>query len=207
MMEAFDRVAHWENIYQNKAFTEVSWYQKIPQTSLDFFDEFHIPLDAKIIDVGGGDSYLVDFLLQKGYQNITVLDVSEKAIQRAKDRLKEKASLVQWIVSDVTKFQPNELYDVWHDRAVFHFLTTDEDIESYRILTSKTISLNGYFFLGTFSENGPLKCSGIPIRQYSIAQMKDVFKLDFTCLKSFTQDHHTPMNTIQNFTHCCFQRK
>lgn len=122
-MEGFDRHVHWENIYKTKQLCEVSWYQPTPTTSLEFIEQFNIPTFAKIIDVGGGDGFFVDHLLNLGYHDITVLDISETAINRAKERLGDKANQVKWIVSDAATFKPTEKYDFWHDRATFHFLT------------------------------------------------------------------------------------
>ena len=120
-----DRKKHWETVYETKNPDQVSWTQEIPKTSLEFIRSFKLNKKAKIIDIGGGDSKLVDYLLKEGYNNITVLDISEKAIAKAKKRLGEKASKVNWIVSDITEFKPHSSFDVWHDRATFHFLTTD----------------------------------------------------------------------------------
>lgn len=119
---------HWDNIYSTKTTQEVSWTQEVPKTSLDFIKNFHLPKSASIIDIGGGDSKLVDFLLEEGYTDITVLDISEKALERANVRLGQKATLVQWIVSDITTFKPERQYNAWHDRATFHFLTTSNQI-------------------------------------------------------------------------------
>lgn len=130
-MENFDRKKHWENIYQTKQLNEVSWFEPTPQTSLNFLKEFNVAKTAKIIDIGGGDSFLVDSLLDMGYLDITVLDISSAALERAKKRIGEKANLVKWIVADVAKFEPTEQYDFWHDRAAFHFLTQDKEIETY----------------------------------------------------------------------------
>ncbi|MCX8486439.1 MAG: class I SAM-dependent methyltransferase, partial [Crocinitomicaceae bacterium] len=129
--------AHWETVYETKSPQEVSWTQEIPQISLDFIQSFQLNKDARIIDVGGGDSLLVDHLLDLGFTNLSVLDISAHAIERAKVRLGEKASLVTWIISDINDFEPTEMYDLWHDRAAFHFLTTQKDIERYVELVSK----------------------------------------------------------------------
>ena len=166
-MSNVHRKDHWENIYQTKQLKDVSWYQPVPQTSLDFLRQFNLPKTAKIIDVGGGDSLLVDYLLELGYTDISVLDISENALERAKERLGDKARLVKWIVSDISTFEPSEQYDFWHDRAVFHFLTKEQDIENYMTVLSKGIQMDGILVMGTFSESGPTKCSGIPIKQYS----------------------------------------
>ena len=122
-MKDFDRKKHWENIYNTKQINEVSWFQAKPETSLFFFNQLNIPTHAKVIDVGGGDSYLVDYLIDLGYRDITVLDISEAALNRAKKRLGSSASKVKWIVADVATYKPLEKYDCWHDRAAFHFLT------------------------------------------------------------------------------------
>jgi trans-aconitate methyltransferase len=130
-MENFDRKKHWENIYKTSQPNQVSWYQPVPETSLGFVRQFHLPKIAKIVDIGGGDSLLVDHLLNKGYKDITVLDISKAAIEKTKRRLGNKAKKVKWIVSDVANFKPVEKYDFWHDRATFHFLTHEKDISNY----------------------------------------------------------------------------
>lgn len=146
---------HWETVYETKIPDQVSWAQAIPQTSLDFIHSFKLSKQASIIDVGGRDSNLVDFLLEEGYENITVLDISEKAIERAKERLGKIAIKVNWVVTDITEFKPTAQYDIWHDRATFHFLTTPEQIEKYKAIVGKAVI--GNLFIGTFSENGPNK--------------------------------------------------
>lgn len=206
-MEEFNRKKHWENIYQTKSLHEVSWYQPKPETSLDFVEKFNLPKTAKIIDVGGGDSFLVDYLLEMGFVNITVLDISEAAIDRARKRLGEKATLVKWIVKDISKFQPTEKYDFWHDRAAFHFLTNQEDIEKYVNIVSKNIENNGFLIVGTFSLDGPEKCSGIDIKQYSQHILTNVFEPNFVKIGCFTIDHKTPFDTTQNFVFCSFRKK
>lgn len=206
-MNPFDKKSHWENIYSHKPLTEVSWYQPVPQTSLDLISEFHLPKTAKIIDVGGGDSLLVDHLLDLGYEDITVLDISENALLRAKERLGEKAGKIRWIIADITTFKPQEKYDCWHDRAVFHFLTEENDIERYTQVISTGIREGGALILGTFAENGPTKCSGIPIRQYSESMMAGRFAYGFEKIKCEQTEHPTPFGTVQNFTFCTFRRK
>ena len=201
-----DKKQHWENIYQTKELNEVSWYQPKPATSLNFFEELTIPKNAKIIDIGGGDSFLVDHLIDLGYSEITVLDISEAAIQKAKNRLGNKAEKVTWIVSDIVEFQPTEKYDVWHDRAAFHFLTNKEEREKYVLIADQSLNSNGILIVGTFSVNGPFKCSGIEITQYSEESMLDQFKSKFEKVNCFTIDHTTPFNTIQNFLFCSFKK-
>ncbi len=201
-----DRKNHWEKIYQTKQFTEVSWYQQKPETSLDFIKELKVSLFDKIIDIGEGDSYFVDYLLTMGFRNVTVLDISASAIERAKARLGEKASNVKWIVSDITKFEPTEQYDFWHDRAAFHFLTAEEDIEKYLNIANKAISEKGRLVLGTFSESGPTKCSGIEIKQYTKERMVETLNKFFNKIKCITIDHKTPFDTVQNFVFCSFNK-
>lgn len=196
---------HWETVYQTKKPTEVSWTQEVPQTSLDYIDSFNLSKTASIIDVGGGDSNLVDFLLEKGYSNVTVLDISAAALERAKTRLKEKATLVKWIVCDVTEFNPTEKYDVWHDRATFHFLTSDEQIKKYQSIVNKVV--NKYLVISTFSPTGPLKCSGLEIKQYDEKMLIELFHSHFNKLDCLCQKHQTPFATSQDFVFCAFDKK
>lgn len=205
-MKKFNRKEHWENIYQTKEFENVSWYQKKPEVSLNFLKEYKIDQSAKIIDVGGGDSYFVDHLLELGYQDITVLDISESAIERAKLRLGDKAKNVKWIVTDASSFVPNEKYDFWHDRAAFHFLTDKNEIESYINTIQNGLSAKGILILGTFSKQGPKKCSGIEIKQYSETSIKKQLSSFFEKLNCINVDHKTPFDTIQNFIFCSFRK-
>jgi SAM-dependent methyltransferase len=198
---------HWNEIYSTKSENEVSWFQPYPKTSMEFVNLFHLPLDADIIDIGGGDGHFVDALLEKGYENIWVLDISAKAIEKAKLRLGEKASKVHWIVSDVTEFEPPIQFDFWHDRAAFHFLTTEDEIYKYVAIAEDAIKQNGYLILGTFSEVGPKKCSGLEIKQYSERSMSVRFEVAFDRIKCITEDHLTPFNTVQNFLFCSFRKK
>lgn len=196
---------HWENVYETKNPDQVSWTQKKPQTSLDFIHSFGLGKEAKIIDIGGGDSNLVDFLLEDGYENITVLDISAKALEKAKQRLGNKAERVKWIATDITAFEPNENYDIWHDRAAFHFLTTPEQVSKYIDIAKNCIT--GFMVLGTFSKNGPTKCSGLDIQQYDEESLSENFEADFEKIKCITEDHTTPFETIQNFVFCSFKKK
>lgn len=199
-----DKKNHWETVYDTKQPNEVSWTQENPKTSLDFIKETRLDKTAKIIDIGGGDSKLVDFLLKEGYQDITVLDISSKALERAQKRLGKNAEKVHWIVSDITEFKPEVSYHIWHDRATFHFLTSAEQIKKYVDITEKWVS--NFLTIGTFSENGPSKCSGLDIKQYSEAEMEKQFSNRFKKLKCITEDHVTPFETTQNFTFCAFER-
>ncbi len=197
---------HWERVYNTKQFTEVSWYQPTPTVSLDFVKEFSVTKDAAIIDVGGGDSYFADHLLNLGYTNITVLDISEAAINRAKSRLGVKAGLVNWVVSDITAFVPDRRFDFWHDRAAFHFLTSAEQINKYLAIANKALSSSGKIVVGTFSESGPSTCSGLPIKQYSESALTLLIKKWFQKIKCIHTDHITPFNTIQKFLFCSFKK-
>ena len=201
-----DSKAHWEKVYGTKTPAQLSWTQTIPQTSLDFIETFQLPRDARIIDIGGGDSRLVDFLLEEGFRDITVLDISEEALQRTRLRLGDKASLVKWIVSDITNFQPSDPYDLWHDRATFHFLTQRPQVSRYLSIARAAINTGGYAVIGTFSENGPKKCSGLPIHQYTEHELVQELNNGFSKLKCITEDHLTPFNTVQHFLFCSFKR-
>jgi ubiquinone/menaquinone biosynthesis C-methylase UbiE len=205
-MENFNRKKHWETIYQTKQFEDVSWFQPTPETSLSFFKELNIPTSAKIIDIGGGDSFLVDNLLGLNYQDLTVLDISATALDKAKQRLGERADKVKWIVADVATFRPTEKYDFWHDRAAFHFLTQELEVENYLNTVQRSIQPTGVFVIGTFSEQGPKKCSGIEIKQYSETTMTDRLAKFFEKIKCIKVDHKTPSDTIQNFIFCSFKK-
>lgn len=200
-----DSKKHWEIVYQTKNPEQVSWTQETPKTSLDFIHSFGLKKTAKIIDVGGGDSKLVDYLLDEGFKNVTVLDISAKSLEKAKDRLGEKANKVNWIVSDITEFEPNMTFDIWHDRATFHFLTKTEQIKKY-IKTARK-SVNGFLTIGTFSKNGPNKCSGLEIKQYNEAELTLELKNGFDKIKCVTEDHLTPFDSTQNFLFCSFKRQ
>jgi SAM-dependent methyltransferase len=166
---------------------------------------FGLTKTANIIDIGGGDSKLVDFLLDEGFLNITVLDISTKAIDMAKQRLGNKAKIVKWVVSDIIDFQPETTFDIWHDRATFHFLTTNEQIAKYIDIARNSVS--GFIIIGTFSINGPEKCSGLPIERYSEEKLIAEFQKGFEKIHCMTEDHITPFDTKQNFLFCSFERQ
>jgi SAM-dependent methyltransferase len=197
---------HWETVFTTKAENEVSWYQSEPKTSIQLIQACKVAKDAKIIDIGGGDSYLIDSLLDLGYTNLFLLDISAAAIERAKIRLGDQAQKVTFIISDSLHFQSDEKFDVWHDRASFHFFTEANDIEQYKANVIANTNQNAHFIIGTFSEDGPLKCSGLPIMQYSVEKMEPVFGLDFELENCFTEDHETPFETTQNFIFCHYKK-
>jgi ubiquinone/menaquinone biosynthesis C-methylase UbiE len=198
--------SHWQSVYNTKSLQEVSWFQPVPQVSLDFLSESGISKDAAIIDVGGGDSFFADYLLNLGYTNITVLDISEAAISRAKKRIGKKANQIKWVVSDITEFVSEGQFDFWHDRATFHFLTSTEQIEKYLAIANNAITSSGKIVIGTFSESGPSKCSGLPIKQYNESLLTVLIKKWFQKIKCIHADHVTPFNTIQNFLFCSFKK-
>jgi ubiquinone/menaquinone biosynthesis C-methylase UbiE len=203
-MENFKQ--HWEAIYANKKSSEVSWTQDVPTTSLNFLHSFNLKKDAAIIDVGAGESKFVDFLIAEGFTNITVLDISEQALNKTKERLGETASQVKWIVSDITEYRPLQNFDLWHDRATFHFLTSKDQIDKYVQLASRSISDNGFMAIGTFSENGPKKCSGLDIKQYTELDLETTLTYYFKKLRCIHEDHITPFQTVQNFLFCSFKK-
>ena len=193
--------SHWEKIYSEKSPQEVSWTQEIPETSIEFFNDFKLSKTSPIIDIGGGESKFVDYLLAEGYQNISVLDISENAIKRAKDRLGEKSKNIEWIVCDINDFNPKKKYALWHDRAVFHFLTSNVEINRY----VENVKLNSEnFIVGTFSTSGPKKCSGLEISQYDKNLLSKLFEESMTIKKVEYINHITPFETTQNFIFCSF---
>ena len=200
------RKNYWENIYDHKKLTEVGWYQANPELSLNFIKNSGLHKEAKIIDIGAGDSLLIDNLIELGFTNLSVLDISPKAIERAKLRLGEKAEMVKWICADITDFEPEEKYDFWHDRACFHFLTEKKEIESYRRIVSTGLNVNGLFVLGTFSKTGPSKCSGLEIHQYDENELKLLFSDQFDTIECIESVHHTPSMSSQNYVFCSFKR-
>lgn len=196
---------HWEHIYATKQPHEVSWTQEIPATSLKLIEELNLSKNANIIDVGGGDSHLVDHLLKMGFTNLTVLDISAAAIDRAKERLQYDSNKVNWIVSDILDFQPNTTYTLWHDRASFHFQTTEESIERY--LSILKSAANSYAIVGGFSTDGPKKCSALEIKQYNEEALQECMEIaELETRKTLRVDHITPMGGSQNFLFGVFQK-
>jgi ubiquinone/menaquinone biosynthesis C-methylase UbiE len=162
--------------------------------------------NANIIDIGGGDSRLVDFLLEEGYENISVLDISERALDRAIKRLGNRASKIKWIVSDILDFIPDVRYDFWHDRATFHFLTEKPQLVKYLSTARQAVKLNGWVTVGTFSTEGPERCSGLEIKQYREETLTAEFEKGFVKIECKTEDHLTPFHSTQHFIFCSFQR-
>jgi len=198
---------HWQNVYTKKSYPETSWYQEKPEISLSFINELELPFTSKIIDIGGGDSNLVDFLMEEGYRDISVLDISAESLKKAEARLGENAEKITWISADVTSFKPTQTYHLWHDRAAFHFLTEDQQIENYVRTLENSVIPGGFVIMATFSKNGPTKCSGRTVKQYDKEDLKNLLEAKFNLLESKNIDHTTPTGAIQNFTFCCFRKK
>ena len=198
---------YWDKIYRSKSEEEVSWYQEIPARSLELIAELELGFQESIIDIGGGESLLVDHLLAKGFKNISILDISSAALERARARLSENSKCVKFIVSDIRKFDPPEKYKLWHDRATFHFLTSVEDVSMYLEIANRAIASDGYLIVSTFSKTGPEKCSGLTISQYSDADLKTLFEKYFDNIRCFEDTHKTPWGTGQNFVYCGFKKK
>ena len=197
---------HWEKIYDEKNEDEVSWFQKETNESIKMIQSAGIE-NPKIIDVGSGRSKLLKNLIEIGYNHLTYLDISESALEKSKEFLGEESKKVRWISKDVLSFMTDEKFDIWHDRAVFHFLNEENLIRKYIEIVEKNISESGHLIIGTFSENGPLKCSGLEVRRYSEKVIEKLFNRSFKLIDSFYYDHITPFNTTQNILFSHFIKK
>jgi SAM-dependent methyltransferase len=201
-----DRETHWETVYQTKPTDGVSWYRPHLETSLRLIQSASIGFEAAMIDVGGGEATLVDDLLELGYTQLNVLDISQAAIERAQHRLGEHADRVNWLLGDITKIQlPAQQYDIWHDRAVFHFLTTEMQRSAYISRLRQALKPGGHFIISTFGPQGPEKCSGLDIIRYDINSLQQQFGDNFQLLESGSETHLTPFNTEQQFVYCHLQ--
>ena len=199
---------HWEQVYTTKAATGVSWFQEHAHQSVQLIHQTGVARDAGIIDVGGGASTLVDDLLSDGYSNLAVLDLSEAALSTAKERLGAPASDIAWLVGDITRVElPRHAYAVWHDRAVFHFLTTREEREAYVRAVLRAVKPGGHVIVATFAEDGPEKCSGLPVMRYSADGLHAEFGAPFTLLKQEREEHHTPAGAVQKFVYCLCRKE
>jgi hypothetical protein len=189
---------HWENIYTNKSDNEVSWFQEKPQTTLKLIEKYTFnDKSISIADIGGGNSILTLELVEKGFSNISVLDISAKALDRNRERVKNVP--IKWIECDVLTCNELNNLTIWHDRAVLHFLTNKDEIKKYVQIATKAIIANGYLIIGAFSETGPDNCSGLPVIKYSESLLKKVFEKDFDLVECFEETHTTPFNSKQNF--------
>lgn len=202
-----EKTRHWEKIYQTKSSTEVSWYETDPIVSMDLILSAVGDFRGRVIDIGGGQSFLVDRLLAEGFPEIAVLDISNAAIEETKRRLGEKATSVRWIVADIASTNYLGIFDVWHDRAVFHFLTEPPEIRHYVELLTNTLPCGGHFIVSTFAIGGPEKCSGLPICQYDASKMSDTLGQNFELIHGFERVHLTPSGTAQLFFHGIYRRK
>jgi ubiquinone/menaquinone biosynthesis C-methylase UbiE len=194
---------HWETIHQTKTPTQVSWYQEHSLLSLQFITNTGVDKSGQIIDIGGGISTLVDDLLANDYQNISVLDISAASLHTAQQRLSSQAQKVNWIEADITQAQlPHQFYDVWHDRAVFHFLTNAQDRQKYVETVRRSVKQGGHVIVATFAPDGPQKCSGLDVVRYSEDSLHNEFGDDFEVVDSTRETHHTPFGTDQKFVYC-----
>lgn len=200
-----DRKEHWENVYQNKSPVTVSWYQQESALSLSLIAGISLSRDTPIIDVGGGTSTLVDSLCEEAYTNISVLDVSKNALDHARSRLANKAGRVHWYEEDVTCFKPPQRFALWHDRAVFHFLTSEADREKYIGVLRQSLQPGGHFIIMTFAVGGPLKCSGLDIIQYDVDKLTMELGAGFDLVESGHDIHLTPAGHQQKFAFFHFQ--
>ena len=198
-----DSKSHWEEVYRTKQPDEVSWYRPHLEISLQLIEEAAPNLDAQVIDVGGGESTLVDDLLAHGYHKLSILDVSSTALNVAKERLGDKAETVNWLCGDVTRFAfMRHRYDVWHDRAVFHFLTESKERAAYVRQVAHAVKPGGHVIVATFGPEGPTKCSGLDVVRYDPSALHDEFGPSFQLVKHLTELHQTPAGSIQQFTYC-----
>jgi 2-polyprenyl-3-methyl-5-hydroxy-6-metoxy-1,4-benzoquinol methylase len=204
-MSDVSRRAHWENVYTTKRDREVSWFQENPAPSLDLIDQAQPTSESAIVDIGGGASRLVDGLVARGFNHITVLDLSEAALIAAKTRLGDNAN-VQWVVADVTTWNPTQTYDVWHDRAAFHFLTERDDRAAYVTRLKQAIKPGGHVVIGTFAIDGPERCSGLAVERYDAASLAAELGEGFRLIDARRHEHTTPWGAVQRFQFCIFRR-
>jgi SAM-dependent methyltransferase len=203
---SMDRERHWEHVYRTKAPTEVSWYQPEARLSLDLIRRVAPDRAAPIIDVGGGASTLVDGLVEAGYKEVTVLDLAPTALAKAQERMGERARCAMWVTADILKVSlPAARYAVWHDRAVFHFLTDAHDRARYVDQARRAVQPGGHVIVASFSLDGPSRCSGLEVVRYSPETMHAAFGEGFRLLESMREDHHTPTGSLQAFIYCLYR--
>lgn len=193
------RQTHWENVYTTKGESEVSWFQESPAISLDLIRAAGATNDSAIIDIGGGASRLVDALLARGFRSLAVLDLSQAALDAARARIGSGADTVEWIVSDVTKWNPSRRFDIWHDRAAFHFLTDQNDRAAYVTRLKAALRPAGQAIIGTFAMDGPEKCSGLPVQRYDPASLHETLGNCFRLVEDRRETHNTPWGSTQSF--------
>ena len=198
---------HWETAYADKRPTEVSWFQAQPEQSLQFIEESIPARDAAILDVGAGASMLVDCLLDAGYTDVSILDISSAALREVRERLGRRAADITIIESNILSLVPQRRYALWHDRAVFHFLTDVDERLSYVKLLRKSLQPGGYLVLATFGPDGPQRCSGLPVQRYDVQQLEALLGADFVLRSHILHDHRTPSGSVQQFQYSCWQFK
>jgi len=199
-----EKKLHWEKIYQTKKNDGVSWFQEIPTESIELIKKYSSDNSDKIIDVGCGKGFLADNLLESKFKDITLVDISSNALSEINNRLKNQ--YLSFIETDILDFNSDYKYDIWHDRAVFHFITENKSIDKYISLCNNYINRGGKLIIGTFAEDGPLKCSGLEIKRYSINDLVNLFKENFELAEGFKMLHQTPFDTQQSFTFCVFKK-
>lgn len=202
-----DRSTHWDHVYATKGEAEVSWFQDSPAISLELIRAANPDPGASVIDIGGGASRLVDALLQHGYRDLAVLDLSAHALDAAKRRIGHAASMVDWIVADATTWQPAKTYDIWHDRAAFHFLTEARDRAAYVERLRSAVASGGHVIIATFAPDGPEKCSGLPVQRYDGASLAAELGPEFELIETRSETHHTPWNSTQAFQFSRFRKR
>ncbi len=204
-MSPSERQAHWESVYATKGETEVSWFQETPVPTLELLALIGATRRSAVIDVGGGASRLVDSLVSRGYEDITVLDLSQAALAVAKARLAAKSARVQWIAADITRWEPSRTYDVWHDRAALHVLTNSADQAAYLDRLRRALRGGGHAIIGTFALDGPQMCSGLPVARYDAGSLGALLGPDFVLIDARSHDHVTPRGATQRFQFSTFR--
>jgi 2-polyprenyl-3-methyl-5-hydroxy-6-metoxy-1,4-benzoquinol methylase len=205
-MSDLGRQAHWENVYTTKDEKAVSWFQEKPDISVDLIRATGVDASASIIDIGGGASRLVDVLIGEGFKAVTVLDLSEKALATSKTRLGDKGARVQWVVADVTTWEPLQIYDVWHDRAALHFLTDPKNRAAYAERVTKAVRPRGHVIIGTFAPDGPERCSGLPVVRHDARTLGELLGPSFELVERKRHEHNTPGGVIKKFQFSRFRR-
>lgn len=197
----------WEHVHREHSEHEVSWFQQVPVVSLELIDACGLPSTVGVLDVGGGTSRLVDFLLERGYHDLTVLDVSQEALRQARQRVGADRDEVQWLQQDVTKFYPSRQWDVWHDRALFHFLTDPGQRARYREALARAVPSGGHVIIATFGMTGPERCSGQSVMRYDAEAMQTEFGDRYELVETRSERHETPSGAVQDFAYCRFRTR
>jgi SAM-dependent methyltransferase len=205
-MQSESRQAHWQNVYTKKGENEVSWFQENPAPSLELIAQVGATPTSAIIDIGGGASRLVDNLVELGFRDVTVLDLSEAALEAAKSRLGGRAAQVHWIVADATVWEPEKVYEIWHDRAAFHFLTEERDRAAYVARLERALKVGGYAVIATFALDGPERCSGLPVVRYDPVSLGQTLGRAFQLVDTRRHTHATPWGSDQSFQFSVFRR-